>query len=206
MLNRRPRGSASCWVLACSTTSCLSLILSLTVWLPVLTELYNSSTPTQSPTQSLEWHVWSSSSGNNCNAVQRSLSSGASVYDWIMGFYLVPFRLPIPPTRFHSITGHWNVSLPSGASHWNGMFSRAEGQYIIIIIIMICGDREETINHIMGECSKLAQKEYKTRHDCVEIVINWENEVHPGRKNERWLCISELKRPAAPDIYIYIYI
>ena len=28
----------------------------------------------QSPTQSLEWHVWSSSSGNNCHAVQRSLS------------------------------------------------------------------------------------------------------------------------------------
>ena len=34
-----------------------------------------------SSTQSLEWHVWSSSSGNNCHAVHRSLSSGASVYD-----------------------------------------------------------------------------------------------------------------------------
>ena len=33
----------------------------------------------QSPTQSLEWHVWSSSSENNCHAVQRLLSSGASV-------------------------------------------------------------------------------------------------------------------------------
>ena len=46
----------------------------------VLTEWYNSSTPTRSPTQSLEWHVWSSSSGNNCHAVQRSLSSGASLW------------------------------------------------------------------------------------------------------------------------------
>ena len=82
----------------------------------------------QSPTQSLEWHVWSSSSGNNCHAVQRSLSSGASVYECIMGFYLVPFRQPNPPTRFLSITGHWNVSPPSGASLWNGMFSRVEGQ------------------------------------------------------------------------------
>ena len=44
----------------------------------------------QSPTQSLEWHVWSSSSGNNCHAVHRSLSSGASVYEFTMGFYLVP--------------------------------------------------------------------------------------------------------------------
>ena len=60
---------------------------SLTVWLLVLTELYNSSTPTQSPTQSLEWHVWLSSSGNNCHEVQRSLSSDTSVYECTMGFF-----------------------------------------------------------------------------------------------------------------------
>ena len=29
----------------------------------------------------------------------------------------------------------------------------------------LCGDRDETINHIISECSQLAQKEYKTRHD-----------------------------------------
>ena len=38
----------------------------------------------------------------------------------------------------------------------------------------LCGDRDETINHIISECSKLAQKEYKTRHDWVGKVINWE--------------------------------
>ena len=32
------------------------------------------------------------------------------------------------------------------------------------------GDRDETINHIISECSKLAQKEYKARHDWV----HWE--------------------------------
>ena len=37
---------------------------------------------------SLEWSMWSSSSGNNCHAVQRSLSSGVSVYESIMGFFL----------------------------------------------------------------------------------------------------------------------
>ena len=37
---------------------------------------------------SLEWPVWLSSSGNNCHPVQRSLSSGASVYESIMGFFL----------------------------------------------------------------------------------------------------------------------
>ena len=61
----------------------------------------------QSPTQSLEWHVWSSSSGNNCHAVHRSLSSGASVYDCTMGFDLVPFFQPSPPTRFLLITAIW---------------------------------------------------------------------------------------------------
>ena len=39
-----------------------------------------------------------------------------------------PFHQPNPPTRSLSITGHWNVSLPSGVSLCNGMFARAEGQ------------------------------------------------------------------------------
>ena len=38
----------------------------------------------------------------------------------------------------------------------------------------LCGDRDETINHIISECSKLAQKEYKARHDSVGKVIHWE--------------------------------
>ena len=35
----------------------------------------------------------------------------------------------------------------------------------------LCGDRDETINHIISECSKLAQKEYKARHDWVGKMI-----------------------------------
>ena len=38
----------------------------------------------------------------------------------------------------------------------------------------LCGDWDETINHIISECSKLAQKEYKARHDWVIKVIHWE--------------------------------
>ena len=34
------------------------------------------------------------------------------------------------------------------------------------------GDRDETINHIISECSKLAQKEYMARHDWVSKVIH----------------------------------
>ena len=34
------------------------------------------------------------------------------------------------------------------------------------------GDRDETINHIIRECSKLAQNENETRHDWVGKVIH----------------------------------
>ena len=38
----------------------------------------------------------------------------------------------------------------------------------------LCGDRDETINHIIRKCSKLAQKGYKARHDCVGKMIHRE--------------------------------
>ena len=122
LLNRGSQGPF-CRVLAFSTTTFLQL-----VWPPKLTDFL--STPSyiiiQSPTQylpiighrnvslppSLEWHVWSSSSGNNCQAVHRSLSPDASVCDCTKGFYLVPYCQPSLPTRFLPITGHRNVSLP----------------------------------------------------------------------------------------------
>ena len=36
------------------------------------------------------------------------------------------------------------------------------------------GDRDDTINHIISECSKLGQKEYDARPDWVSKVIHWE--------------------------------
>ena len=38
----------------------------------------------------------------------------------------------------------------------------------------LCGDRDETINHIISGCSKLAQMEYKARYNWVGKVIHWE--------------------------------
>ena len=150
MLNRKPGGSL-CWLsllhlisnfsgpqlirvpegpfgLAWLSLPHLISNLAPTVWLFVLTELYNSATPTQSPTRSLEWDVWSSSSGNNCHAVRRSLSSGASVYECTMGILACPILLvkstyAISPHKYHR-----NVSLPSGVSLCNGKFGRVEGQ------------------------------------------------------------------------------
>ena len=159
-LNRRPRGSALCWVIAFFTASYQQLL-----WTPthrgprgpfrpgvafpttsrlynskrncltsVLTELYNSSTPTQSPTRSLEWHVWSSSSGNNCHAVHRPLSSGTSVYECTMGILACPILLAKSTYAISPHKCHWNVSLPSGTSLCNGKFGRVEGQNTTIVV------------------------------------------------------------------------
>ena len=38
----------------------------------------------------------------------------------------------------------------------------------------LCGNRDKTISLIISECSKLVQKEYKTRHDWVVKVIHRE--------------------------------
>ena len=38
----------------------------------------------------------------------------------------------------------------------------------------LCRDREEIINPIISECSKLVLKESKTRHNWVSKVIHWE--------------------------------
>ena len=123
LLNRSPGvHSAGCWL------SLLHLVhLRLQLYSPVNSSaLYYLQTPTRryghasTPPQflpisgdrdvslplSLEWPVWSSSSGNNCHVVQRSLSSGASVYESIMEFHFTSshFSSQFPPTRFPLIT------------------------------------------------------------------------------------------------------
>ena len=108
----------------------------------VLTELYNGSMPIQSPTRSLESHVGSSSSGNNCHAVQRSLSSGASVYESIMGFFtssyfisqFLPMQFPlITAIRmchfFRCITLEWHF-WPGRRPKYNSSLHRLFLQFI----------------------------------------------------------------------------
>ena len=52
----------------------------------------------------------------------------------------------------------------------------------------MCGAREETVAHIVSECDKLAQKEYKIwRHDKVAMVIHWELcHRHGFPTEEKW--------------------
>ena len=79
-----------------SSVQFVGLILPLNSHAEISTRLY---APTNSshnwPSEyalppSLEWHVWSSSSGNNCHAVHRSLSSGALLCDGTVAFLPCP--------------------------------------------------------------------------------------------------------------------
>ena len=38
----------------------------------------------------------------------------------------------------------------------------------------MCGKAEESVNHVLSECSKLAQKEYKRQHDWFGTKMHWE--------------------------------
>ena len=71
----------------------------------------------------------------------------------------------------------------------------------------LCGLVDETVNHIISECSKLAQKEYKRRHDWVgkrihlevcrktgiEVKTKWyEHQPEVVQKNERCKILWDL--------------
>ena len=44
---------------------------------------------------------------------------------------------------------------------------------------MLYGERDEKIDHIMSECDKLAQREYKIRHTWLGKVIHREQmDIH----------------------------
>ena len=38
----------------------------------------------------------------------------------------------------------------------------------------MCGRVDETVNHVLSECSKMAETEYKRRHDWVGKRIHWD--------------------------------
>ena len=38
----------------------------------------------------------------------------------------------------------------------------------------LCGDSTETVRHIVSGCKKLAQGEYRKRHDKVALRVHWE--------------------------------
>ena len=37
----------------------------------------------------------------------------------------------------------------------------------------MCKEKEESVGHVLSECTKLAQTQYKSRHDRVADVMHW---------------------------------
>ena len=52
--------------------------------------------------------------------------------------------------------------------------STIEGSEEVDGLCRICGERFETVKHIVSGCSELAKKQYRIRHDKVGSRIHWE--------------------------------
>ena len=51
----------------------------------------------------------------------------------------------------------------------------------------MCGERGETVQHIICECKKLAQRECKRRHGTVAKLVDWKLcEKHSLERKEKW--------------------
>ena len=153
MLNRRPGGSAFCWLVLIPASS-LYLIWSPTQsgvprtpsagwWLSLPHLVSNSSDlrPTyflyppsyiifQSPTQSLEWYVRSSSSGNNCHCSSQ-ITLFRCVSLWVYhGILPYPIFSAKPSYAISSQNCHQNRSPSFPAHHFgNACLAQVEGQY-----------------------------------------------------------------------------
>ena len=62
----------------------------------------------------------------------------------------------------------------NNAVRTNPIKARVDKRQKKIVNLCYAGDRDETINHIKSECSKLGQNEFRTRHDWVGKVIQSE--------------------------------
>ena len=51
----------------------------------------------------------------------------------------------------------------------------------------LCKERDETVSHLVSECSKIAQTEYKKRHDKVAAAVHWSIcKRHGLPHSEKW--------------------
>jgi len=51
----------------------------------------------------------------------------------------------------------------------------------------MCKNREETVTHIIRKCSKLAQLQYKKRHNKVAAAVHWSLcETYHIKRSEQW--------------------
>ena len=69
-------------------------------------------------------------------------------------------------------------------------------QKLITLKSRLCCDRDEIVNHIISEWSKLIQKEYKNNHHWVKrghpLKIKKETEIRPYRHNSEFVLDTEI--------------
>ena len=55
------------------------------------------------------------------------------------------------------------------------------------LLCRMCSERGETMQHIICQCKKLVQREYKRRHDAVAKLVHWKlREKHNLERKEKW--------------------
>ena len=152
MLNQRPCGLALCWMMAFFTASYQQLLWTPTqsgapspfglVWISLPHLVYNSVRSLTATALLLSWlsyiivqrplnrllDLWNGMIDRHPAEITVMQFTGHSLPVHGNFFYLVPFRQPIFAHAISSHNCHWNVSPPSGASLWNGIFGRVEGQ------------------------------------------------------------------------------
>ena len=51
----------------------------------------------------------------------------------------------------------------------------------------MCRQKDGTVNHLLGDCPKLAQKEYRRRHDGVAKALQWDScGQYEFERNDKW--------------------
>ena len=120
LLNRRA-GGPLCWVLASSPASCHQRVSKLTDFL---------SSPSYIIVQSLTQYLWNGMFDRHQAEITFMQFTGNSLR--VHQSKTVPWDFILSHIVSQAISSHnchRNVSFPSGASLWNGMFGRVEGQY-----------------------------------------------------------------------------
>ena len=51
---------------------------------------------------------------------------------------------------------------------------KAQIEHQVSALCRICGKSQENVEHVVRGCSKLAQRDYKKRHDTLTRVVHWE--------------------------------
>ena len=93
-----------------------------------------------------------------------------------------------------------------GTNYRKARIKRKENQ-----LCRMCKEKDKTVTHFVSKCSKLAQKEYKRRHDEVTTAVHWsilktKNFPHSKHwyKHNRKTVIKNEKVKILWDFKIYV--